>query len=369
MRLAFAALVLTLLPQEAEEVVALKGGRLLTVTKGEIEDGIILIRGGKIAAVGKDVKIPDGARVIELARGSVVAPGFIDAHSHLASAFEVDETTESVTPEVKAIEAFASDHADVAEAAGSGVTVVAIAPGDGNLVGGRVGLIRLNGRRYDRMILKDSIGLKLSFSSEALRFDREPTSRQGAMTMLRNLLRDPKGEVARALLQRGEVALIRASGADDIARAAEFAANHKLRAVLVHADGADEAMDAIRAAKLPVAFGPLRTGDTREKLGTPAKLAKAGIAVAFISDAPTVSEANLRLSAVLAVRQGLDKDVALRALTLAPAEMLGIADRFGSLETGKDADLVVYTGDPLSMASAVETVIVEGRITYQKPKK
>jgi imidazolonepropionase-like amidohydrolase len=351
----------------AEEVLAIKVSRALTVAKGDLEDVVIVVRDGKIAKIGKD--IPSGARVIETPKGSVAAPGFIDAHSHLASAFEVEESTESVTPEVRAVEAFASDHPDVRGALGSGVTLVALAPGNGNLVGGRVGLIRLNGRRLDQMILKDAAGMKLSVSGDALRPDREPTSRQGALAMLRKLLADPRSEVAKALIDRKEPALIHASQADDIIRVAELKEAFKLRAVLVHGDGASEAIDAIRNAGVPVAFGPLLASDRREKLEAPGKLAKAGVRVAFVTDSPVASEADLRVMAAMAVKHGLDRREALRALTLTPAELLGIADRVGSLEEGKDADLVITGGDPLSLASGVELVLVEGRIVHEKPKK
>ncbi len=356
--LAFAVLLLA--PQAQGDVIAIKGGKFLTVANGDLEDAVILIQNGKISKIGKDVTIPAGAKVIELPKGSVVTPGFIDAHSYLASAFEVEESTESVTPDVKAIEAFSSDHPDVRAALSSGVTMVAIAPGSGNLVGGRMGVLRLNGRRYDQMIVKDAAATKLSFSNEALRSDREPTSRQGAMTLLRRLLKTKPID---------GIVFLHAAAADDIQRAIEIATSFKLRAVLVHADGAGEAIDAIKAARLPVAFGPIFASDKREKLEAPGKLAKAGISIAFVSDAPATSESQLRLAAAIAMKHGLDRDTALRALTMAPAEMLGLSDRVGSLEAGKDADLVIYSGDPLSLTSDVETVIVEGRISFQKPKK
>ena len=352
--------VLLLAPQAQSDVIVIKGGRFLTVANGDLEDAVIVIENGKIAKIGKEVAIPTGAKVIELPKGACVAPGFIDAHSYLASAFEVEEGTESVTPEVKAIEAFTSDHPDVRAALSSGVTMVAIAPGNGNLIGGRVGVLRLNGRRYDQMIVKDVAATKLSLSNEALRFDREPTSRQGAMTLLRRLLKEKPID---------GIVFLHASAADDIQRALDLAASFKLRAVLVHADEAGETVDAIKAAKIPVAFGPIFASDKREKLEAPAKLAKAGISIAFVSDAPATSESQLRLAAAIAMKHGLERDAALRALTMVPAAMLGLSDRVGSLEAGKDADLVIYSGDPLSLTSDVETVIVEGRISFQKPKK
>ncbi len=365
MRLAVAALAL-LLPIPDEEVLVLKGGRICTVSGGDVEDGAIVVQGGKIKAVGKGIAIPAGARVIDLPKGSVVVPGFIDGHSHLGSAFEIEESTESVTPHVKAVEGFASTHADVRAALSSGVTLVALAPGNGNLVGGRVGLVRLNGGRYDRMVFRDAAALKLSLGDEALRRDREPTSRTGAVRMLRELLGDPRCEVARTLLEQRAPALIHARQAADILRALEFKASAGLRAAIVHGDEAARVADRLREAGVAVAFGPLTAADRREKLETPARLARAGVRLAFVSDAPATSEDQLRVTAALAVRYGLDRREALRALTLGAADVLGVADRVGSLEVGKDADLVVYGGDPLSLASPIEIVIVEGKVVFRR---
>jgi imidazolonepropionase-like amidohydrolase len=363
--LAFASLLF----QDKAEIIALKGGRVLTMSAaGELEGATILIADGKIKAIGKNVDVPMEATLIELPKTAVVVPGFIDAHSHLASVFEIEEATESVTPHVKAIEAFASQHRDVRNAVSSGVTLVAVAPGNGNLVGGRVALVRMNGRRLDRMIVSDSAAVKLSLGDEALRRDREPTSRTGALRLLRDLLRDP-GDVKRSLVERRELALIHASGAGDIARALEVKESANLNAVLVHALDAKELASRIKDANVPVAFGPLTVADPRERLETPAALAKAGVKLAFVTDAPATAESQLRETAALAVKHGLDRQDALRALTIGAAEILGVGSRFGSLDAGKEADVVVYSGDPLSLASAIELVVVEGRIVHRKPKK
>jgi len=351
------------------DLILLRGGRIVPVVGDEIASGSLLLAAGKIHSLGETLEAPAGAEVVELPKGSVVVPGFIDLHSHLASTFEVEETTESVTPQVKALEAFASSHPDSRAAARSGVTLVALAPGDSNLVGGRVALLRINGERLDRMVWKDAYGLKLALGREPLRRDAEPTSRAGALEMLRELLKDPDGEVRKILLERKEPALVHAQLADDIVRLAELRGTTGIRAILVHADEALQALEAIRAAGLGVAFGPLTVSDSAEKLATPAKLAAAGIPVAFVSDSPSAGEEYLRVMASLAVRSGMDRADALRALTITPALLLGIQDAFGSLERGKQADVVVYSGDPLSLASDIELVIVEGRIVYRKPKK
>lgn len=356
-------------PEAPAEPLVLRGARLATITRGEIPAGTLLVRDGRIAAIGRNLDLPPDARVLDWPGEFVVAPGFIDLHSHLASVFEIDELTESVTPHVRAVEAFSSTHPDVEAALRSGVTLVALAPGHGNLVAGRAALLRLNGGRLDRMILDDAGPLKLSLGDEALRPDREPTSRTGALRLLRSLLRDPASEVSRTLLREGRIAMIHARKSADILRAVELQEAWSFRAFLVHADEAPKVADRLKNAGVSVAYGPLTVADLEERLGGPARLAKAGVRLAFVSDAPATSEEQLRLTAILAVRAGLDAETALRALTLSPAEMLGLQDRFGSLEEGREADLVVYSGHPLSPASDVEAVIVAGRIVHRKPKK
>lgn len=345
------------------EVLVLKGARIVPVGGAEIETGMILIADGRIQKIGATIDVPAGARVVELSRASWVVPGFIDAHSHLGSAFDVEEATESLTPEARAIEAFTSRHPDVRAALGSGVTTVALAPGNGNLVGGRIGVVKLNGQRYDRAVHKATAGFKVSLGAEALRPDREPTSRKGAVAMLREQLRDAKAEL------RTQPLFVHVQSPGEIESALELQKAFGLKMTLVHARGAGEAVDRLESAKLPVAFGPLTVSDRREILETPARLAKAGVSFAFVSDAPITAEEHLRVTAAFAVKYGLDRETALRALTTVPAEILGLSRDCGSLAEGKAADVVVWSGDPLSLTSDVELVIVDGRVTWRKESK
>ncbi|MBI3856369.1 MAG: amidohydrolase family protein [Planctomycetes bacterium] len=356
-------LALLILLQAKAEVIVLKGGRIVPVTGPEIENGMILLSGGKIRRIGAAIDVPAGATVVELPKGSWILPGFVDAHSHLGSAFDVEESTESLTPEARAVEAFTSRHPDVRAALGSGVTTVALAPGSGNLVGGRVGIVKLNGGRYDRALLRIAAGTKISLGAEALRPDREPTSRTGAISMLREQLRDPQGDL------RKSPVFVHASTAGEIESALELQAAFQLKMTLVHARQAGDVIERLAAAKVRVGFGPLTVNDRRETLETPGRLAKAGVAVAFVSDAPSTPEEHLRVTAAFAVKYGMNRDAALRALTTVPAEILGLSQDFGSLEEGKAADLAVWSGDPLSLTSGVELVIVDGKVTWRKGEK
>jgi imidazolonepropionase-like amidohydrolase len=362
MKLLLPALVLILAAPQATppEILLLKGGRIVPVSGADLDAGMILIENGRIRSVGASIDAPPGAKVIEVARGSWILPGFVDAHSHLGSAFDVEESTESLTPEVRAVESFSSRHAEVRAALGSGVTSVALSPGNGNLVGGLVGVVKLNGQRYDRALRRVRAGLKASLGAEALRPDREPTSRTGAVALLRDRLRDPKSEL------RTQPIFLHVNTAGEIESALELNSAFQLRMILVHARQAGDSLDRLAAAKLPVAFGPLTVSERREVLETPGRLARAGVPLAFVSDAPATPEEHLRVSAAFAVKYGMDREAALRALTTVPAELLGLSKECGSIAEGKAADLVVWSGDPLALSSGVELVLVDGRITWRK---
>jgi imidazolonepropionase-like amidohydrolase len=355
-----AALVLTLLAQS--DPIVLKGGRIVPVSGPEIESGSVLIVDGKIRAFGATVEVPAGAKVIEIARSSWILPGFIDAHSHLGSSFDVEEFTEPVTPEAKAVEAFTSRHPDVRAALSSGVTLAALSPGNGNVIGGRIGVVRLNGERYDLAVLKDSVAIKASIGPEALRPDREPTSRTGAVEMLRARLLDPQGLPMLPVFLHGKT-----RGDVDTALSLQLDSRRKL--VLLHARPSDEQLRLLASTKTPVAVEPLTVSDLKETLAMPSRLAKAGVPFAFVSDAPEIPEDLLRVSAAFAVKYGLDRSTALQALTTVPAALLGLdADR-GSIAPGKSADLVVWSGDPLSLGSEAELVLIDGRVTWRKAEK
>ena len=349
------ALLLALLTAQDETTVL--RGRVLFDPSRPPEEAVLVLSGGRIVKAGPDVEAPPGARVLEVPKGAWIVPGFVDAHSHLGSAFEAEEPTEAVTPHVKAVEGFETRHRDVLSALGSGVTLAAIAPGDANVVGGRIGLVRLTGERYDRSLVADAVALKASLGVETLRRDRRPTSRTGAVALLRDYLR--------ANPQKGPV-FVHVNTEGEIRSAVELRRETGASLVLVHARDAAKAVDVLRGAGIPVAYGPLTVHDADEVLETPALLAKAGIPVALVSDAPRMSADQLRLAALLAVKAGLSTADAMRALTEVPAAMLGAGGRAGRLAEGFDADIVVWSGDPLSPASAVELVLVKGASTYRK---
>jgi imidazolonepropionase-like amidohydrolase len=362
------AFLLLLLPFQAADsaTVAIRAGEVRTVSGGAIESGVILVRDGKISGVAMGLKIPPGAEVIDLGPKSVVTPGFIDAHSHLASSRDVEEWTEAVTPQVHALDAFASHHPDATAAVRSGVTLVSIAPGPGNLVAGRTGLVRFAGPRFDHMIFRNPDGWKIGLTGEVLRSDRKPTSVSGSLRWLRELL---SGKVGQEINRTNRRVFLDARSVREIDEAIRLRKEFDLDAVLLHADESSRAIPAIRKSGIPVVLSPLGISDSVEYLSTPAKLAGAGIRFAFASDAPLTRESYLRLSASLAMRHGLGREDALRALTLSAAEILGVDKEVGSVEVGKLADLVIFDGDPLRLSSDVLLVMVGGKVVYQRNRK
>lgn len=354
--------VLGLLPLgEQEGILVLRGARIVTLSGADHENGALWIEGGRIKKCGGTFEIPAGARVIDVPKGAWLLPGFIDAHSHLGSAFEIEESTEALTPQVKAVEAFSSRHPDVLAALGSGVTLLALAPGDGNVLGGRMGTLRLNGARYDRALHKDVVALKLSMGPEAFRRDREPTTRAGAAALLRVALREKD--------LRSLPLFIHVPGRAEIEGVLSLSRELGLHPVLLHPETSKGCLDLIGEARVPVALRALHPGDSRENYEAAGRLARRGVPVAFVSDAPRAPEAALRVSAALAVQYGMPREAALQALTTVPARLLGLESEFGKLEEGRGADLVVWSGDPLCLSSAVELVVIGGVITYQRGAK
>lgn len=403
-------LALTSLRAADPPPLALRSARLLPVNGEPIPQGTILLEQGRIAALGTDVAIPEGAEVRELP-GRVIVPGFIDAHCYLGGYYERDEDLDAFTPDLRMVDVFDPQDPRLAQHLAAGITTALLAPGNDNVAGGCTAVVKLAGVSWEDCVVRAEAGLKLSFSAEALRSNRYPTSYAGLFDLLQHRLAevattpnetpaeekparlklrkegeegqeaepsaaeetpevptwDPQREVLRRVLQ-GELAVqAHAVQAHEIMDAVRLAEECGLRPVLVHADRAYEVLGVLGNLKWPVVCGPLRLSDDRKVLENPAKLAAAGIPLAFCTDAPLTDPESLRRSAVLAAMVGLPREAALRALTRGAAEILGVADRLGSLEAGKDADLVVLNGDPLDLTSQVEMVIVGGRVVYERP--
>ncbi len=389
----------------ADGVVAISGGRIVPITGDDIERGTVLMENGKIAAVGAEVTIPDGARVVD-ATGSWVLPGFIEAHGHVGASEEAEgwagqdtnEMTEPVTAHVRAIDAINPADMGFRDAIGGGVLAVNVNPGSGNPIGGQTVALKCWGRTVDQMALRQPSGMKSALGENPKRVYGEqkktPSTRLGTAAVIRgalvdaaNYLRRIEAEQAKPEAERKPVdrdLKLEALGkvlrreipwrqhchrADDIATAIRIADEFGYDLVIDHGTEAHLLADILAARDIPVVIGPLLTSRSKvelrnRSLANPGRLAKAGVTIAITTDHPVVPINFLVHQASLAVKDGLDRETALRALTINPARIAGIDDRLGSIEPGKDADLVLWSGDPLDVLSRAERAFVDGVEVY-----
>ncbi|MDP1891143.1 MAG: amidohydrolase family protein [Gemmatimonadaceae bacterium] len=396
------------LPATAQaQVIAITGGTVHPVSGAKIERGTVLIRDGKIAEVGANVAVPAGARVID-ATGKIVTPGLINANTQLGLSegggpqFSggYNDTrakgTRGVAAAFRAWEGFNPASTFITPARQGGVTTVMIAPG-GGMIGGQSALLNLGGDRLEDMLVRRASGgpavaMSASFSPGAA----DAASRGELLGRLREVLQDAKAYGAnRAAFERNATRSFAAPRADlealqsvidttlplvvEVDRASDIRAvldlkrrdKLPLRLILLGvAEGWQVAAD-IAAAKVPVMVGAMSNiPGSFDVLGArqenAALLRAAGISVVLISngsdDAQNFNVQNIRYEAGNAVAYGLSWDEAMRAVTLAPAEAFGVADRIGSLRPGRDANIVIWDGDPFEFATKAETVMIRGAV-------
>jgi imidazolonepropionase-like amidohydrolase len=385
--------------------VAIVGGRVVPIVGPEIDGGTVLIRNGKISAVGDSVTVPDGVRVVDAA-GSWVLPGFIEAHGHVGVSEEAEgwagqdtnELTEPVTAHVRAIDAINPADLGFRDAISGGVLAVNVNPGSGNPIGGQTVALKCWGRTVDQMALRQPSGMKAALGENPKRVYGEqkktPSTRLGTAAVIRGALvdaanylqridaeqakpeaerkpvdRDLKLEALGKVLRREIPWRQHCHRADDIATAIRIADEFGLDLVIDHGTEAHLLADIIAARGIPVIIGPLFTSRSKvelrnRSLANPGRLARAGVTIAITTDHPVVPINFLVHQASLAVKDGLDRETALAALTINPARIAGIDDRLGSIEPGKDADLVLWSGDPLDVLSRAERVFMDGVEIY-----
>lgn len=391
-----------------------RNAKILTMSGKDYESGYILADEGKIISIGSSSEeqavVAEKCKVdctVVDAEGGYALPGFIDAHCHIglcedSVGFEgddVNEMTDPATPQLRAIDGVYHADRSFAEARENGVTTVVTGPGSGNVIGGQFTALKTWGRRVDDMILRDPIAMKVAFGEnpKTTYFEKHqtPMTRMATAAILReNLLKaaeykqmlddynrdkedndkpdyDMKLEALVKVLN-GEIPLkAHAHRADDILTAIRIAKEFKLSLSIDHCTEGHLISDILREEKVPVIVGPMLTDRSKielrnQSLRNPGLLSKAGIKVAIMTDHPCVPVQHLGLCASMAVREGMDETEALKAITINAAEITGIADRVGSLETGKDADIVIFNGFPLEFRSRVTTTIINGKIVYSK---
>lgn len=375
----------------SEASFALRGATIIPITAAPIEHGVILVEGGRISAVGPaDLPVPEGVP-IEDATGKWIMPGLIDAHTHLGvhevaegwAGSDSNEMTDPNTAYVRALDGINPAEPGFAEALEGGVLAVNVNPGSGNVIGGETVAIKTVGRYVDEMVLRSPSGVKSALGENPKRVYGEqkktPSTRLGTAGVLRQAFveaenyragddrdRDLKLEVLGKVLDREIPWRQHCHRADDIATALRVAEEFGYDLVLDHGTEAHLLADVIAEREIPVIFGPLLC--SRSKVETvnrwpenAAKLAAAGVRLAITTDHPVVPIEHLIIQVMLAVKAGLDRDTALRSVTINPAQIMGVDDRLGSLDAGKDADFCIWSGDPLDIYSKVERAYIDGR--------
>ncbi len=386
--------------------VVLQGGRVVTMAGAVHDPGYVLIAEGKIAGVGPLAQMPGpaaGSQVVDLS-GKWILPGLIDAHTHVGigeqgfgrEGMDVNESTDPVTPQMRAIDATNPEDEAFRDALAAGITAVNIMPGSGNVVGGLAFAVKTVGTRIDEMVLRNPTGMKAAMGENPKRnhgdAKRMPATRLGIAALFRDLCVRTENYIARkdsaepgkpferdlrleqmAAVLRHEIPMrIHAHRADDILTALRIRDEFGFDMVLDHATEAFKLPDELTRRGIPAVVGPVLTSrykvELRERsLRTPGMLVRAGVKVALTTDHWVVPIQHLLVGLILSVREGLDPDEALKLVTINPAEILGLADRLGSIAPGKDADLAVFSGDPLDLRERVERVFVDGEQVYSLP--
>jgi len=383
---------------------AICNGFLLTVTQGEYAKGTILIEDGKITAVGgADLVVPEDFDTID-AGGLIVTPGFIDAHSHLAlfgdpntwATADGNEKTGPIQARLRGIDSFNPRDPAIPVVRSGGVTAVYTGPGSSNIIGGTGFSIKLkNTALASEMLIPGSEMMKMALGENPKRNYQNtpngPATRMGNAAVLRDALakaqnylnkieqarKDDKPEPDRDIgwealipvLQGTMKARIHAHRADDIMTAIRIAEEFNLTYCIEHCTEGYLIADALADKQIECVVGPLLMGHSKHELWevslqNPAILNKAGVKMAIMVDSSADTQ-YLRIQTGIAIREGLDRDEALRAITIVPAEIMGLADRIGSIEVGKDADLALFDGDPFSNLTNCIFTIIEGEVVYQ----
>ena len=358
-------------------------------------DGSLVVTDGRIAALGPNVGIPEGHEVHD-AEGGWLLPGLIDAHVHLGvheegegwAGEDFNETTDPVTAAARALDAINPHEIGFDDALAHGVTTVNVNPGSANPIGGLTVALKTFGSVVDDMVLRSPSGLKAALGENPKRIYGEqkktPNTRLGVALTLRKAFSEAREWAAKPADERGTDLVSEALAqvlnreipwrqhchrADDIATAIRIADEFGYDLVLDHGTEAYKLADRIAARKIPVLCGPMIVSRSKVEVRdrtprAPGLLAKAGVKVSIITDHPVVPIDFLINQASLAVREGMQEAEALKAVTINPAEVLGVADRVGSLEQGKDADLVLWSGDPLDTRNRALRTWVSGREVY-----
>lgn len=376
----------------------IKNGLIRTMAGPDIENGCVLIGDdGKIVSIGCDIAPPSDAQVID-AGGRLVTPGCVEAHCHLGlanpqpEAGDHNEKSDPITPQMRVIDGFNPNADQLKVAVQSGVTTVCTGPGSANIIGGTFGAFKTAGTRADDMVVKHPIAMKCAFGYNPKTvyggMKKAPFTRMGTAALLRDFLQkckhyleekeagnspayDSKMEAMIPVLKKEIPLKAHAHRTDDIFTAIRIAREFDLLLTIDHCTDGLLIADVLAKEGFPALVGPAffvakKSEVENKSFATPAVLHNAGVSVSIITDASVTPIRYLPLCAGLAVSEGLPLEEGWKAITINPATHTGIADRVGSLEPGKDADVVIWTADPLlHIGGKAYTTIINGKVEWK----
>ena len=382
----------------------IKNGKIFTCEEGKIyEKGDILIKDGKISRIGEDLSQYIGEEEVIDAKGLLIFPGFIEAHCHLGLHEEgnngagngTNEASEPITPQMRAIDGINPFDGGFQSAREAGVTTAVIGPGSANVIGGQFAAVKTSGICIDDMIIKEPVAIKVAFGENPKRVysgkNKMPNTRMAIAALLRETLTEAvnyknrkidaeiedkdfsknlKYEALLPLINREIPMKAHAHRADDILTAIRIAKEFNLKLTLDHCTEGHLISDYIKRENLDAIVGPTlsfngKAETLKKTFKTPKALIDKGIKVAITTDHPVVTIDNLPLCAAMAMKEGITFNEALEAITINPAEIIGIDERVGSLKEGKDGDLVILNGSPFEIATKTIYTIINGEVVYK----
>lgn len=388
------------------QTVAIVGGKLLTITHGTIENGVVVLQNGKIAAAGPaaSTSVPKDAQIFD-AKGMVVYPGLFDAETHLGltevesdqNSNDLVENSDEISPQMHVVDAFHAETVRIPVQRINGVTNAIVAPASEDSIAGQDALIQLYGKERNAMIVTPDIALAMNFQGDVRRrgnapgLGKFPSTRMGLASQLRQTFldtqnyvneraaaakpdhkgppvkKDLKYEALIPYLKGEKPVVLGAYESYEVEVAMGIAKEFNLKVILNHVTHAQDLLDTIASYKVPVIVGSIydapRANERYDAVySLPAELQKRGVKIALssLSNGPVSDSRNLPYAAGYAVAYGLPYDEAMKAITLNPAEMFGVGDRFGSLDVGKVANVIVANGDPLDVRTSVKQVFIDG---------
>lgn len=383
-------------------MILVKNGKIVTMANKDYENGCILIKDGKILRVAENIEVDKDVEIID-AKGGWVLPGLIESHCHIGiyeqdmgfEGLDVNEATDPITPELRAIDAINPMDTAFDDAVRAGVTTVMTGPGSANVIGGQFVAMKTKGVCIDDMILLEPAAIKVAFGENPKRVykdrKRMPTTRMATASLLRETLikaKDYKLKKEKTLKEESDFdknfkleALLpvidkkiplkaHCHRADDILTAIRIGKEFDLELTLDHCSEGHLIADYVKQSGRCAIVGPSLTSRSKIELknksfSTPAILSKNEVKISIMTDHPVTPIQYLPICAGLAVKEGLDMKEALKAITINAAEICGVSDRVGSIETGKDADIAIFDGNPLETLTSTLYTIINGEVVYR----